>query len=181
MSQASNQVQWCLNKAKKEIEECEKENKRIKHRGLLQDEPGIDNAKKHLKKAERNLKAITDFKKIGYSDWSVTAAFYSIYQCFLAIASKFGYESRNQQCTIALMRTLNEEDKIELEERFIEMLEYEEDKDQEESTIGLREEYTYGIKVSIEDEKINTLLKDCQDAVDVAKEIVFSQDGQKGL
>ncbi len=35
MSQASKQVEWCLSKAKKEIEECKKLGKRAKHRGLL--------------------------------------------------------------------------------------------------------------------------------------------------
>lgn len=38
MSQASKYVQWCLHKAKKEIEECKKLGKRAKHRGLLQGE-----------------------------------------------------------------------------------------------------------------------------------------------
>ncbi len=172
MSQASNQVQWCLNKARKEVEESKNQQKKAKHRGLIKAEPDISTAKKHLEKAERNLRAITDFKNIGYSDWSITAGFYCIYQCFLAIAAKFGYESRNQQCTIALMKRLVEERKIGLEERFLEMLEYAEG--EEESTIDLREEYTYGIKVSVKDERINALIKDCQDAVDVAKEIVLN-------
>ncbi len=35
MSQASKYVEWCLSKARKEIEECRKLGKREKHRGLL--------------------------------------------------------------------------------------------------------------------------------------------------
>ena len=35
MSQASKYVEWCLNKATKEIEECKKLGKSIKHRALL--------------------------------------------------------------------------------------------------------------------------------------------------
>src|SRR3990167_8583795 len=112
MPQASKHVKWCLNKAKKEIEECKKLGKRIKHRGLLNIELDIEGARKHIEKAEHNLNAISKFKEIGFSDWSIAAGFYSIYHCFLAIAIKFGYESRNQICTIALMELLKEEGKI---------------------------------------------------------------------
>lgn len=45
MSQASNCVKWCLNKAKREIEECKKLGKRQKHRGLLKIEVDIDEAR----------------------------------------------------------------------------------------------------------------------------------------
>ncbi|HLC75088.1 MAG TPA: hypothetical protein VJH88_04510, partial [Candidatus Nanoarchaeia archaeon] len=100
MSQASKQVEWCLNKAKKEIEECKKLGKKPKHRGLLKVDPNTDEAKKHLTKAEHNLIGITKFKEIGFSDWSMSAGFYCIYHCFLAIAARFGYETSNQTCTI---------------------------------------------------------------------------------
>ncbi len=66
MSQASKQVDWCINKAKKEIEECTKLGKRAKHRGLLKSSPDIEEAKKHLAKAEHNLRGITRFREIGY-------------------------------------------------------------------------------------------------------------------
>lgn len=52
MSQASKQVKWCLNKAKREIEECEKLGKRKKHKGLLEIEPDIEIAKQHIKKSK---------------------------------------------------------------------------------------------------------------------------------
>ncbi len=87
MSQASKHVEWCLNKAKKEIEECKTQGKRLKHRGLLKSNPDIDEAKKHLAKAEHNLIGIIRFKEIGFSDWSMSAGFYCIYQLF------FGYWS----------------------------------------------------------------------------------------
>src|SRR3989338_10737732 len=111
MSQASKQVKWCLSKAKKEIKDCRKLGKREKHRGLLKIDPSIKEAKKHLVKAEHNLDGITKFREIGFSDWSISAGFYCIYHCFLAIATKFGYESSNQTCTIALIRFLKEEGK----------------------------------------------------------------------
>ena len=122
MPQASKHVKWCLNKAKKEIEECKKQGKGLKHRGLLKINPDIDEARKHIEKAEHNLNAISRFEEIGFSDWSIAAGFYSIYHCFLAIAVKFGYESRNQACTIALMELLKEEGKINIDAKFIDML-----------------------------------------------------------
>ena len=82
MSQASNHVKWCLSKAKKEIEEYKEQGKRIKHRGLLKIKPDTEGAKKHIIKAEHNLSAISKFKAIGFSDWSIAAGFYSIYHCF---------------------------------------------------------------------------------------------------
>ena len=143
MSQAFKHVEWCLNKAKKEIEECKKLGKRPKHRGLLKSNPSLEEAKKHLAKAEHNLEGITTFREVGFSDWSMSAGFYCIYHCFLAIAAKFGYDSSNQTCTIALMRFLKETNKIQLDEKFIELLEYEEMEDiKENSVIDMREDWS---------------------------------------
>src|SRR3989338_1695225 len=163
MSQAFKHVEWCLNKAKKEIEECKKLGKRAKHRGLLKTNPDSDEAKKHLAKAEHNLGGISRFREIGFSDWSMSAGFYCIYHCFLAIAAQFGYESSNQTCTISLMRFLKETNKIQLDKKFIELLEYEEMEDiKEHSIIDMREDYTYGVQISVKDEaKINELKKIC--------------------
>ncbi len=176
MSQASKHVQWCLNKTKKEIDECKKLGKRQKHRGLLKGDPDIDDAKKHLVKAEHNLAGVTKFKEIGFSDWSISAGFYCIYHCFLAIAAKFGYESANQTCTISLMRFLKEEKKINLDEKFIELLEYEEMENvaEEDSVIDMREDYTYGVQISVKDEaKYDNLKKTCKEIVDITKEIIY--------
>ncbi|HLC90670.1 MAG TPA: HEPN domain-containing protein [Candidatus Nanoarchaeia archaeon] len=172
MSQASKHVEWCLNKAKKEIEECTKLGKRAKHRGLLRSNPNLEEAKKHLAKAEHNLEGITTFREVGFSDWSMSAGFYCIYHCFLAIAAKFGYESSNQTCTIALMRFFNENNTIKLDEKFIKLLNYEEMR--ENSIIDLREDYTYGVQISVKDEaKINDIKKTCKELVDITKEIIF--------
>lgn len=175
MPQASKHVKWCLNKAKKEIEECKKLGKRLKHRGLLKINPNIDEARKHIGKAEHNLNAISRFKEIGFSDWSIAAGFYSIYHCFLAIAVKFGYESRNQTCTIALMELLKEENKINIDAKFIDMLKSADIEEmQENKVIEMREDYTYGVEISVEDEtKIKDLVKACKELVDIAKDIVF--------
>lgn len=175
MSQASKQVEWCLNKAKKEIEECKKLGKRPKHRGLLKNNPNLDEAKKHLIKAEHNFNGITKFKEIGFSDWSMSAGFYCIYHCFLAIGATVGYESANQTCTISLMRFLKETNKIKLDEKFIELLEYEEMNEvKEKSIIDMREDYTYGVQISVKDEaKLNDLKKICKELVDITKQITY--------
>ena len=175
MSQSSKHVEWCLNKAKKEIEECKKQGKRLKHRGLLKSNPNLDEANQHLVKAEHNLIGITQFKEIGFSDWSMSAGFYCIYHCFLAIASKFGYESGNQTCTISLMRFLKEEKKIILDEEYIELLESEElEETKGDSVIDLREKYTYGAQISVKDEtKINELKRNCKELVDITKQIIY--------
>ena len=175
MSQSSKHIEWCLNKAKKEIVECKKLGKREKHRGLLKINPHIDESKKHLAKAEHNLDGISRFREIGFSDWSMSACFYCMYHCFLAIAAKFGYESANQSCTISLMRSLKETNKIQLDEKFIELLEYEEMEEiKEHSVIDMREDYTYGVQISVKEEaKINDLKKTCKELVEITKEIIF--------
>jgi len=69
MSEASNKVKWCLNKAKKELEEGDL------HRGLIKLEEDTAFARKHVTKAEHNLKAAIYFEKGGFSDWSASGFF----------------------------------------------------------------------------------------------------------
>ena len=173
MSRASNQIKWCLNKAKKEIEECEELGKRKKHRGLLKINPDSEIAKKHIRKAQHNLKAINYLLKGNFSDVSINMVFYSMYHCMLAIAVKFGYESRNQTCTISLIEYLKEEGKIDISNRYIDMLKYAE-VGEENSIIEMREELTYGIEISAENKaEINELIDDCTKLIDITKEIVY--------
>ncbi|MBI4139576.1 HEPN domain-containing protein [Candidatus Woesearchaeota archaeon] len=173
MSQASEHVEWCLNKAQKEIEDCKNLDKRLKHRGLLKVGLRIVDAKKHLVKAEHNLEGIDKFSEIGFSDWSASAGFYCVYHCFLAIAAKFGYESSNQTCTISLIRFLKEQNKIDIDEKFIELLEYSDVEDETLHVITLREEYTYGTQTSLKDgPKMNRLKNLCKNIIDITKEIV---------
>src|SRR3989338_5689387 len=105
----------------------------------------------------------------------MSAGFYCIYHNFLASAAKCGDESSNQTCTIALMRFLKETGKINIDEKFIEALEYEEmEESKENSVIELREDYTYGVQITVKDEaKINELKKICKELVDITKEIIY--------
>jgi len=172
MSQASKKVEWCLCKAKKELKES------ALHRGLVEVEKNIENAEKHVAKAEHNLQGALYFDKGNYSDWSASAFFYCIYHCFLAILRKFGYESRNQECTIAMIEFLNEEGKIAIDKKFIEALKITEmDKLQERSVIGIRENYQYGTEMEFEERRqFDYLVSLCKEMIDETKEIIHKND-----
>ena len=168
MSQSENKVKWCLNKAKKEIEEG------IKHRGLVEIDPDINEAKNHIKKAEHNFKAVVLLEKSGFSDWSVSAIFYTIYHCFLGIIAKFGYESRNQECTIALIEHLKEQKKINLSGEIIEAFKNAEKEERgQKRAIELREDFQYGTRTKIEDKTLTELKRLCQKAIEETKKIIY--------
>ena len=167
MSQAANQVKWCVNQAKKQLTEGRK------HLGLVEVKPSMDTAKGHLEKAEHDFKSVLFMTKGGYSDWAVNAAFYSMYQCMLAIIAKFGYESENQTCTVALVELLKEEGKIDIDDRFIKMLKPGSEEEQGFSVIDLREEYTYGFKIAVSETDIKKLTESCKRLIDKTKSIVY--------
>ena len=53
-------------------------------------------------------------------------------------------------------------------------LTYEELEKMEGSFIDLREDYTYGVQISVEDEaKINELKKTCKEFIDITKQIIY--------
>ncbi len=175
MSQVSKQVKWCMDKANKEIAECKKQEKREKHRGILEKEPDIEDARQHLEKAKYNLKAVNHLLKGNFIDLSISTIFYVNYHCFLAIASKFGYESCNQTCTISLIEWLKEEGKIAIDNKFTAMFKYEEDGKKEDSLIEMREESTYGIEINEgQKEKVQQLLQDCKELIDETNEIIYA-------
>ncbi|MBI4141895.1 HEPN domain-containing protein [Candidatus Woesearchaeota archaeon] len=167
MPQIENKLKWCLNKAKKELTETNK------HRGLVQLAPNTELAYQYITKAEHNLKAIDYFAKGGFSDWSISAGFYSIYHCFLALLAKNGYESRNQECTIAAIEHLIEQKKIALEQKFIDALkQYGETKHAETTVIELREQLQYGISLTSETTQLEKLKQLCKEAIYDTKELL---------
>jgi len=135
-------------------------------------EPDKNKSLEHIKKAEHNLKGAIDFSRIGYSDWSASAFFYSIYQCLLAIAVKFGYESENQECTFALMESLIEDKKIELEKELLDKVYLLEPPKESSTSIEIREEYQYGTKLSIKDDLYKELLELTQKILSTTKVII---------
>ena len=164
MSHAKNKVEWCLNKSKKELE------KEGKHRGLIKTNPDLNKAREYIEKAEHYIKA-TDFLKKGkFSDISISTAFYSTYHCLLAISTKFGYESCNQECTFALVKSLIEDGKIDLKKEVIDKISsLNEDK---ETTVEIRERFQYGTETEVKDEIYNELFSLARELLSKTKEII---------
>lgn len=175
MPQASRQVDWCIKKAEEEIAECKKQGKKPKHRGLLKVKLSIDMAKRHIGKAEHDLNVTEYLVKGGFRDASIGTIFYTMYQCFLAIAAKFGYESGNQSCTIALIENLKEEGKINVGEKFIKYFKYEDDEIKD-SIIEMREDYTYGTDITADKSKTDFFIKECRELIDRTRDIIYQEE-----
>lgn len=169
MSQVSNKVKWCLNKAKRELEETGL------HRGLVKGEPDMNLAEKHTLKAEHNLNAALYFEKGGYSDWLTSAFFYCLYHCLLAILRKYGYESRNQECTLAVIESLKEEGEIDIDSRFIDTLKITKVKETNHSVIRMREDFQYGVEIEFKrKEEFDRFTKMCKELINMTREIIHS-------
>ena len=170
MSKASNMVKWCLNKAKAEIAKGEL------HRGLVKIKPDDKLALEYLTKAEHNLEVFLYNKEGGYYDWTINIGFYVMYHCCLAILTKFGYESRNQECTLALIESLVEDKKLdEYFRRYSEAIKFStKDKKEEEQIQKMREKYQYTPVINIDIEKVEELLGVCQDMLKDTKGIIES-------
>jgi len=167
MSYEKNKVEWCLKKARIELE------KEGKHRGLIQVKPDLELAKKYIQKAEHYLKATNYLRKGHFSDISASTVFYSMYHCLLAIAIKFGYESRNQECTFALIFNLIEENKIDFEKELLNKIASLNIKESDGKTsIEIREQYQYGTSLSIKDKLYNELFELAKEVISKTKEII---------
>ena len=178
MSHAARQVRWCLKKAKREIEECVKQGRQPKHRGLVETEPDIEAAKEHIRKAEHNFEGMLYNAKGGFTDIAMSTGFYAVYHCMLAILVAFGYESRNQTCTIGTIEFLREQGEIDLDEKYVRMLKPGEERD-EFRIIDLREEYTYGMQIKAERTDIKTLKGVCREVIYATKNIVYGRPNKK--
>ena len=154
MTYLKNKVEWCLKKAEKELK------KEGKHRGLVKIHPDVAKARKHIEKAEHNLKLMINLRNSKFSDWCGPAAFYTMYHSLLAILAKFGYESKNQECTFALIYSIVENGSIVFDLALLENVANIDPKKQieNETVIGIREQYQYGTKLSMEDKTYEELL-----------------------
>ena len=167
MSLAKSKVDWCLNKVEKELKETGK------HRGLVRVKPDLGKAKDFVNKAEHYLRATEYLKRGDFSDISASTVFYSMYHCLLAIAEKFGYESRNQDCTFHLIHSLIEESKIGLEEELLSKIASLEVKtDDEKTSTEIREHYQYGTELSMKDNTYKELLQLAKEIIIKTKEIL---------
>ncbi len=167
MSHAENKVEWCLKKAERELKEAEK------HRGLLKAKPNLQKARDYIKKAEHYFMATEYLKKGDFSDISASTIFYSIYHCLLAIAAKHGYESRNQECTFALIYSLIEDGKIDFEKEILDRIaSLDVNETYEKTSTGIREHYQYGTELSIKDDLYKDLTALAKEVIAKAKIIM---------
>ena len=96
-----------------------------------------------------------------------------MYQCLLAIAVKFGYESRNQECTFALIHSLIEDSKINFEKELLERIaSLKPEKSEEKTSVELREQYQYGTSLSLNDNLYKELLDLAREVLSKTKEII---------
>ncbi len=166
MTHAENKLKWCLRKAEKEG---------IKHRGIKQITPNLHKAYDHIKKAEHNLMVMEYLMREKFNDWAIPAAFYSQYHCLLAILQKFGYESRNQECTFATTEYLIEQEKINLAKETLHKIfdfDIHEKLVDAADIVDLRERFQYGTETMVQEQKIKELLRETKNFIEKTKTIL---------
>ena len=164
MGHLENKLEWCIRKAKNEGE---------KHRGLKEVEPDIEKTNKYIAKAEHNLKAMIYLIKGNFADWAVSASFYAIYHCLLAILAKHGYESRNQECTFRVVEYLIKNKKIDLDIKWLKKIgSFDESGLEEEDIIKLREEFQYEAETVVEDATIKQLVDDTKEFIRIVRVVL---------
>ncbi|MBI2576177.1 HEPN domain-containing protein [Candidatus Woesearchaeota archaeon] len=168
MSHARNKVEWCLKKAGRELNESGK------HRGLVTTTPDLEKAKEHIAKAEHYLKATMYLKEGNFSDIAASTAFYSAYHCLLAIASRCGYESGNQECTFALMFYLIEKGTISFPKGLLDKISFlgRQEGAKDKTITQLREQFQYGTTLSLEENLYDELLSNTKEIIAAAKLIL---------
>ena len=161
MGHLENKLEWCLKKAQKEGR---------KHRSLREISADPEKAEKHLEKADHNFKAVIYLIKGNFPDWAISASFYAMYHCLLAILAKNGYESRNQECTIAAVESLIKSGKIDLDvEQLRKIASFEEDLEKED-IVTLREESQYGTEAIEDTDKIRKLKDETKAFIETVRE-----------
>jgi len=168
MSHSQNKMNCCLKKAEKELKNGDT------HRGFIIMPADKDKAKKHVIKAEHYIEATIYLKKGNFSDISASTAFYATYHCLLAIAAKFGYESRNQECTFALIATLIEDGNIDFDRDLLaKIYDFQSRNDHSEQTIvEIREQYQYGTSLSLKENLYDEQLALVKRIITKTKEII---------
>jgi uncharacterized protein (UPF0332 family) len=136
MPQIENHLEWCLKDPRR----------------LAKKKPDKNLAQKHLHKSEYNYSVAQKLEGWQIYDWALNVGFYAIYHCFLAILAKYGYQSRNQSCTITVLLSLIEQNKLDLDKDIVlqfDTLDVEENMANPTVRIN-RELSTYGVETSID-------------------------------
>ncbi len=140
MAQIDNHLKWCL-----------KDPNRLKK---IKSDNGL--AQKHLEKSEYNAEVMKLLEQSKKYDWALNVGFYAIYHCFLAILAKYGYESRNQSCSVTALLKLIENRKLEFDKDLV--LQFGTlDVDKESASLTVRQSReisTYGVKTGIDTKQL---------------------------
>ena len=136
MPQIDEHLKWCLKDPRR----------------LIKTKADLDLAQKHVKKSEYNYGVVQSLERLKIYDWAFNIGFYAIYHCFLAILAKYGYESRNQACTITVLLTLINEKKLDLDKDLVTQFDtLDVEKSITNPTVRERRELsTYGVETSID-------------------------------
>ncbi len=140
MAQIDNHLKWCL-----------KDPNRLK-----KVKPDNDLAQKHLEKSEYNSDVMKLLEKSKKFDWALNVGFYAIYHCFLAVLAKYGFESRNQSCSVTALLKLIEDKKLDFDKDLVLLFDtLDVDKEAASSTVRQsRENSTYGVKTGIDTKQL---------------------------
>ncbi len=141
MPQIESHLEWCLRNKK----------------GLVKTKPDINLAQAHLKKSEYNFSVLLLLEKQRIYDWALNVGFYAIYHCLLGILAKYGYESRNQSCTLSMLLKLIKEGKLILSKDLVLQFDTLEINPSSPTVRMERETSTYGIGTSIDLQQIKRL------------------------
>ena len=136
MPQIDKHLKWCMNDPRR----------------LIKIKPDLDLAQKHVKKSEYNYRVVQTLERLKIYDWALNVGFYAIYHCFLAILAKYGYESKNQACTITVLLTLINEKKLNLDKDLVTQFDtLDIEKNITNPTVReSREISTYGVETSVD-------------------------------
>src|SRR3989344_2701420 len=161
MSQIDKHLKWCLSNPKR----------------LIKTKPNLELANKHLKKSEYNYRVLQNLEKLKINDWALNVGFYSIYHCFLAILAKYGYDSRNQACTMTVLLTLVNEKKFDFDKDLVTQFDtLDVEKNITNPTVReSREISTYGVETSIDLQQLKNIkeliIKIQRETIRILKEI----------
>jgi uncharacterized protein (UPF0332 family) len=136
MPQIDKHLKWCMKDSKR----------------LIKTKSDLDLGQKHVKKSEYNYGVVQTLERLKKYDWAFNVGFYAIYHCFLAILAKYGYESRNQACTITVLHTLINDKKLDLDKDLVTRFDtLDVEKNITNPTVRERRELsTYGVETSID-------------------------------
>ena len=165
MTQAGNKLKYCINKAKTEG---------VKHRGIRVVEPDSVRAGNHIAKAQHNLKVMLYLVNGNMLDWAISSSFYSMYHCCLAILAKFGYESRNQDCTFAAIENLIEEKRISMPIEKLRRISLPDRRDtlDTDEVIELREDAQYGTGTAFDIGQVKILSDETMEFLEITQRIM---------